>query len=53
MTQEEQQEAFAEELDFLIDRFVQEFSLTVSSAVGILEMAKLALFAREMEDQSE
>ena len=53
MNQENQQEAFAHELDALIDRFVQEFSLTVASAVGVLEMAKLDLFSREMENLSE
>ena len=53
MNQEDQQEAFAHELDALIDRFVQEFSLTVASAVGVLEMAKLDLFSREMENLPE
>lgn len=50
MSQEEQQDAFALELDNLIDRFVMEFDLTVSSAIGVLETAKMQLFMRETTD---
>lgn len=51
MSQEEQQDAFALELDKLIDRFVMEFDLTVSSAIGVLETAKMQLFMRETTDE--
>ena len=51
MPQEEQQDAFALELDNLIDRFVMEFDLTVSSAIGVLETAKMQLFMRETTDE--
>lgn len=50
MSQEEQQDAFAMEIDNLIDRFVMEFDLTVSSAIGVLETAKMQLFMRETTD---
>lgn len=53
MSQEKQQDAFAMELDSLLDRFISEFDLTVSSAVGVLETAKLQLFMRETTDEPE
>lgn len=53
MSQEDQQDAFALELDALLDRFICEFDLTVSSAIGVLETAKLQLFLRETTDEPE
>jgi hypothetical protein len=38
MTDKEQTDAFADELDKLVDRFRQEFDLTYAQAVGVLHM---------------
>jgi len=44
MTQEEQVEAFTFELDNLIDRYTQEFDLTLASVIGVLECMKLEIW---------
>lgn len=44
MTQEEQTDAFATELDSLIARYRSEFNLTVASVVGALELAKMDIY---------
>ena len=41
--------AFAEDVDKLIDRYRREFSLTLASAVGVLEIAKLHLYMEQAE----
>lgn len=48
MTQEEQQRAFGADLDALCNRYMDEFDLTFSSIIGVLELAKLTIFRREM-----
>lgn len=47
MTQEEQQDAFAGELWSLIDRYRDQWDLTVASAIGVLELTKMQLFTEE------
>ena len=44
MTQEEQTDAFATELDTLIHRYRCEFNLTVASVIGALELAKMDIY---------
>ncbi len=44
MNQQEQTEAFAQDLTALINRYRREFNLTLASAVGTLETVKLELF---------
>ena len=44
MTQEEQVDAFTFELDNLIDRYTQEFDLTLASVIGVLECMKLEIW---------
>lgn len=53
MTQEQQQEAFASELWSLIDRYIDNFDLTVSSAIGVLETVKMQLFMNETTSQED
>mgnify|MGYP003675543802 CR=1 FL=1 len=43
MTQEQQQNAFAEDLGRLIDRYAEEFEMTFPSMVGCLELQKAKL----------
>jgi|TARA_R110000751_G_scaffold274600_1_gene375493 hypothetical protein len=43
MDQSEQQMAFQEELNSLINRYSQEFELTYVSMIGVLEIQKLEL----------
>lgn len=53
MTQEQQQDAFSEELYKLIDRFTDEYDLTVPSVIGVIEIVKMELMlscAEEMEE---
>jgi hypothetical protein len=49
MDQTEQANAFASELDNLIERYRGDFDLTLLSAIGVLEVAKLQLFAEQLE----
>lgn len=43
MTQEEQQQAFADDLGALIDRYANEFEMTFFSMIGCLELQKVKL----------
>ncbi len=47
MTDGEQIDAFAGDLARLIDRYRSEFNLTVAAAIGVLELAKLDIWAEE------
>jgi hypothetical protein len=44
MTEQEQIQAFAEDLGKLIDRYSVEFDLTVAGIIGVLECAKLEVW---------
>jgi hypothetical protein len=44
MTPQEQENAFADDLTKLIDRYITEFDLTVASLIGVLECTKLELW---------
>lgn len=44
MDQGKQQDQFYEELNKVIDRYIDEYDLTIASAIGTLEMIKLELF---------
>ena len=44
MTQREQIDAFAEDLEKLIERYTAEFDLTIASVLGVLECAKLSVW---------
>lgn len=44
MTPQEQENAFADDLGKLIDRYITEFDLTVASLIGVLECTKLELW---------
>jgi hypothetical protein len=48
MNQVDQQDAFAESLERLIDRFISEFDLSLVSAIGVLEVAKNQLLMEQM-----
>jgi hypothetical protein len=48
MTQVQQQEAFADDLEKLIQRYIDEFDLTTASAIGCLEMVKNKLLMDQM-----
>ena len=48
MTQIEQQEAFYNEMEKLIGRYMDEFDLTVVSAIGVLEVHKSQLLMDQM-----
>ena len=45
------QDAFQTELQMLIDRFIDNWDLSVASAVGVLEMVKLDLYAQSREEE--
>lgn len=47
MNQQQQTEAFANDLKAIINRYRSEFHLTVASAIGTLEVIKLELFAEQ------
>ncbi len=49
MDQKEQQVAFSNELESLIDRFRSEYDLTYASIVGVLQITAY-LLCRESED---
>jgi hypothetical protein len=44
MTEQDQIQAFAEDLGKLIDRYSVEFDLTVAGIIGVLECAKLEVW---------
>lgn len=44
MTQQEQANQFAVELDALVGRMMAEYDLTATSIIGILEIKKLTMF---------
>lgn len=49
MTDPEQVHAFVSDLQKVVDRYRAEFNLTLASAIGGLEVMKLALFNEEFE----
>lgn len=55
MKQEDQQYAFGKSLHNLCNRYMDEFDLTFSSVLGIIELEKLRIFHAEMKmlDQME
>lgn len=54
MNQNQQQDAFSEELYKLINRFTDEYDLTVPSIVGVIEVIKLELMMSciEIDDEN-
>ena len=44
MTTQEQEDAFADDLTKLIDRYMSEFDLTFAGVIGVLECVKLELW---------
>lgn len=52
MSEKEQVEHFANELDALVDRFRKEYDIMFSSVVGALQM-KAWLLCREAQDRAE
>lgn len=53
MTDREQTDAFAKDLDRLVDRYASEFELTFAQLVGVLEIKKVQLVmagSREIEE---
>lgn len=53
MTQEEQQDAFANDLWALIDRYRDQFDLTVASAIGVIETVKMQVLMEETTTEVE
>lgn len=53
MTEREQIEALAEDLDKLISRYCEEFDLTTASAVGVLSFKIHTLMADAVERHKE
>lgn len=51
MDESQQVEAFAADLRKVIDRYRDEFNLTIAAAVGTLEVVKLDLYMGERNDQ--
>jgi hypothetical protein len=49
MNNKKQLQAFAGDLERVIDRYRNEFNLTLSEAIGTLEIIKLALFKEHSE----
>lgn len=49
MTEQQQVLALASDLRKVIDRYKTEFSLTVASAVGCIELLKLDLYREQCE----
>lgn len=43
MTQNEQQDAFYEDVCKVVNRFIEEYDLTVPSVVGVFEVIKMEL----------
>ena len=50
MTDPDQINAFAADLNRVIDRYRAEFNLTLAAAIGTLEIIKLELFNQQSED---
>jgi hypothetical protein len=44
MTNHEQENAFADDLEKLINRYLMEFDMTVAGVIGVLECTKLELW---------
>lgn len=53
MSHKEQIEAFAGELDNLVERYELEFNLPNVSAVGVMMLKMHAMLNRQMEDNEE
>jgi hypothetical protein len=53
MTQEEQQQAFADDLGRLVDRYANEFEMTFFSMIGCLELQKARLARWTLDQQEE
>ena len=51
MTQNQQQDAFYEEILKVVDRFTCEYDLTVPSVVGVFEVIKMELMLDNMETE--
>ncbi len=51
MKQEEQQDAFANDLGRLIDRYAAEFEITYASMIGVLSLQKTKLEMAALEDE--
>jgi hypothetical protein len=49
MSESEQVEAFVSDIQRVIDRYRSEFSLTLASVVGSLEIVKLHLWKEEAD----
>lgn len=52
MTQNEQQDAFVNELYAVINRFIDEYDLTLASAVGCLEVVKTEMLMNEISEHN-
>lgn len=53
MTDRDQIEAFAQELDNLIERFENEFELPNVAAVGVMQLKIHAMLSQQLEDNDE
>ena len=53
MTNGEQIEAFVTDVQRVIQRYKDEFNLPVASAIGALEMVKLALWKEQTDDSED
>lgn len=51
MTDPEQIDAFARDLDALVSRYCAEFQLTVAGAIGVLEIKKHELIAEALKNR--
>lgn len=49
MTTAEQTQAFADDIQRVVDRYRAEFELTIAAAVGVLELVKLDLYMEQGE----
>lgn len=52
MTNEDQTDAFAKELDKLVLRFCVEFDLTYATIIGTLEIKKHLLLKEKLEEET-
>lgn len=52
MTDKEQTDHFANELDALVDRFRSEYEMSYATTVGVLEM-KIHLLCNEAKERSD
>ena len=53
MDAQDQIDAFAIELESLINRFRSEFDLSVAAAIGVLEIAKLEIYQQDVVEADE